>query len=1437
MIYFFDKALSLIEVKNEVSFSFSKKANKEGSGKIELAELPNKEAVYVAIYTEEMNQNTKTFQYVASGFIAEVQINLKNISITFNTFESILKNYKLPKVFNNFQSLPLATIFSNLFYSYVPILKSKKKDFSSITSGYDENAEIAHGVLSAAHIEFGKIKDGDLHLAFNKDYEAKNEYRYYTEGAIVFWFDLGDNHNYYNHFYDHKNLNITEAYPQRFLRFTASLGSKTIINVKAIEQDECFDKNNIETINEAFKKAEYLPFDRSKKDFEKKEGVKLPSEKRFLAIQFIFIYENPDWVQDYSTLEVYNGAGSLEKRTVRGFTPVLHGFEILTRKDIPPFNFAKINFYLSSIVEKEEITQKVFSFFNSKIKFDGLTLYDAMTKLLDETKYNLTIDLKIDVLGNPQLFIKMSKNDFNPIRIKKKLNEYIDDSHIFRLHEGEATRLNNYILKSIKKKTENSKMLHYYGEGEGQDVLYICLYNTFIQNPDNSLKEVLNAYLPDKIDESTEEGKLLKDLNIVQQTQLPSLSFIEERVEDSNIKDFNTLLKKATEHFLEAQKKENYSFEIESNLNVSLYDKVLLLYSKNKLQLKANIVEIKISKKASKLHQTYGIGGFLFNPFDSLFQKPQIVELFKKPCVPFNLRAFTCNKQLNIAWDCLGGNDGYVIEVRRLDGKDFSKARPQKEVYFFSESTEISLTSFKLKTLYCLNVCSYIRAQKSEKSITLYFKINDGNIPIRILTSLDEAGSNEGEKGFYLNEYKRESYKEKLITIFNTKEEKIKELNDISNVFLPVPLKDLHEDDFEILHSYLGNTYVWQNKEWYDVRIRLPEIPPTFYFNFRNIYVLKNYKKETFETLLLYFSKLKSYEQARQTLNYLSFRYVLPPESSSPIYYMAKGNTLPKHPIEPPIENPDPPFPPNYPEPDPGYKPGEPPSFDKRETPTDYIIAWWDWAYFIYEQSQKDLSALKYEVSRVIRNDELFSQGGNILDLSQNENHLNFSAPIFECLKNVWDDNKKDFPFLIRHNNDKKFLDTAFRFYWQSTIKDGSFRWEAKKPIFNIKQLKTRYEDIGSGAKNHTLAFWLKVNSLAGDVELWNIGNYDVGLIKDGVLHFGFKMADDSFYTFFKLKLLHDPLMGITPKYIHVMVLSFFDYIAIPHFSNSGDWYKTYSLTVEKKIFINFNEIKINEYENKINKINIQKYEDIFNKPEYEASFFNFKEKSHSEEDYSNFSLHAVDSYYYKKSPHFDVCLSHLMMFHKQLDYGERQFLKANIKLPIIEEEKKQIKAEEVIQGKLKKDSKYKGLCVGTVDKNVVVLYEKGEQSFNAEDFFLMGHNRISEFTAGVLYKWMGTSWQELKPYSLYHKEYLQAYQDCISLKTFPPDVFFKDFIMSALQIADVFYSKNVQTNLLTVQEGFCLNNIPKEDPHVAGQVYLVFDPINSIYVLTVSEG
>ena len=145
-------------------------------------------------------------------------------------------------------------------------------------------------------------------------------------------------------------------------------------------------------------------------------------------------------------------------------------------------------------------------------------------------------------------------------------------------------------------------------------------------------------------------------------------------------------------------------------------------------------------------------------------------------------------------------------------------------------------------------------------------------------------------------------------------------------------------------------------------------------------------------------------------------------------------------------------------------------------------------------------------------------------------------------------------------------------------------------------------------------------------------------------------------------------------------------------------------------------------------------------------------------------------------------------------------------------------------------------MCVSTVDKNKVNLYERGEVSFNEGEFFLMAH-RIADFSSGVIYRWTGSFWQELLPYSLYHGEYLQAYKDIQNMKDLPKGVFFKDFLMGVLQVCDVLYSKSIQANLLTIQEGLFLNNIPKRDPHIKGQVYLSANSSSSDYVLKVSEG
>ena len=64
MIFFFDSALNIVEIKNEISFSYSKKANTEGSGKIELLEIPLPNSFYISIYAGE--------DYITSGFIKDI---------------------------------------------------------------------------------------------------------------------------------------------------------------------------------------------------------------------------------------------------------------------------------------------------------------------------------------------------------------------------------------------------------------------------------------------------------------------------------------------------------------------------------------------------------------------------------------------------------------------------------------------------------------------------------------------------------------------------------------------------------------------------------------------------------------------------------------------------------------------------------------------------------------------------------------------------------------------------------------------------------------------------------------------------------------------------------------------------------------------------------------------------------------------------------------------------------------------------------------------------------------------------------------------------------------------------------------------------------------------------------------------------------------------
>lgn len=1475
MIYFFDKDLNIVDHKNELSFSYNKKVNREGTGKIEVEGSLHKDALYISIYAiENLNEGAtlKNLKYIASGFIAEIQINDKTVSISFNTFEGLLKNSKLPKVFNNFNSMKKMEVFYNLFHAFQPIIKSKKSDFSNISSGYAFNAGYSKGILKADNIVFSKVKDGDFHLAFNKDYLEKNEYRYCEQGQVIFFFDLGKpkpfNTCHSVLIPEGSSKILTPQYPSRFLRFTASLGNKTFINVKAISQDEPFidDSVHIKEYTERLKNASYLKFDRSIKDFEKNIGVALPLEtnkNRFLALQFIFIYEKPDWIQDFSTLEVYDSAGALQKRTVRGFTPVLHGLEILNRRDINPFPFANTIFYFDSDIEKKEFEQDLLSAelnAEAKLKFDGLSLYDALIKILDETKYNLQIKLYLSKTFNKtfksRFSIQIGKNDFNVSRFKEAKKEFINENHILRLQEGENSRLNNFILKALKQKTMLPKMLHCYGEGEGQDILYLCLFNEWQKKDDGTFEEKIKLLTSEAIGDDDPRFAVLNSFSVGYSQTLPNVSFEEAKLEDGNIKDFNSLLKKGIEYFIDEEKKKDYSFELDSTLPLDLYDKVLVYYQNGNFELKANVIEVKINYKNSILKKTFGIGGFLFNPFSSLFQKPIIDEVIRTPKKPFNLKAFTKEGYLYLTWDCLGVYDGFMLTARRLDDECFSSKRKEKEAIFYSSVAEIKLNAFDEKVLYSLNVCSYIGNIKSDVSYSIYFKMLEGKKEVYILNSLFEKGHSNGQRAFYLDVEKRnnEAFQKELCRILKLKPNddgseniaKLKKINDFdsdpntrffSNYFQHA----LFEEDEEKVRSFLGNEYVWQNGEWVDVRVRpLNRTNILLMFEFRRQDITfessDSYSEEGFKNWERFIDALHVYENARQLLNCLSLHYKLPEGSNNPITYKAIGKPLfngrggvpdlpivPNPPKPPKPITPDPIFPPINP--DPPQKPIDPPE-DRRYIPDEETKKLWN-------KTLKEYEAKKDKLEDLAKRVRCFK--GAFLDLSAKSKNLTFNFPNFAFLKKEWIRKEKKYNF---HTGEgyydcAGFLDNAIRFYWQSTNKDGEFN--KGKPSYQIKKI-----GLLAGERliefPYTLSFYLKVEKAEGDIEVWNIGNYCIGRLLDGVLHFCCKKKDGGYHTFYKMKCYDR-------QYSHVMIVFSISNVISTIFEG-GIFKGKYSTTITQKIFIDFKEVKLDDYENKSFLFQEENKEKNFNFAEYEFSLFNFEQKNRSEEDYSNFkkspySIHnfnVKDEYYYLKSAYFDVKISHLILYRGVLDYGMRQYLKKHIFLSF--EEKKEDKKNEkpITQGKNEKDSKYKGVCDGRVEEKKVHLYEKGEVEFNEEEFFLMAH-KFEGFSSGVIYRWTGSFWQELLPYSLYHKEYMQAYQDIQNMSDLPSNVFFKEFLMGVLQVCDVLYSKTMQANLLTIQEGLFFSNIPKEDPHIKGQVYLSGAAFTSGYVLKVSEG
>ena len=1431
MIYFFDTKLKIVDIKNEISYSFNKKANREGSGKIEVESLPNPFACYVSIYENN--------EYIISGLIKEWSQNNKCVSLSFCTFEALLKNYKMPKVFESYEGYSFSDIISNLFYSFNPIIKSKKKDFNIITNGYSLNAYSSLGVLHSYNIDFGKIRDGDFHLSFNKTYIEKNEYRYNTSGFIVFQFDLGKPKAMIKQYRINGENKVFIKYGLRFLRFSASLGNKAFIHIKAIESDEPFTKWDGE-VEELFEKTSYIEIDKSKKDFEKNIGVPLPNKKQYVLIQFIFIYDQPNWIQDFSTLEVYDENKALHKRTVRGFTPVLHAFEILNRKAIPPFiaedsiiemsegkkeiNISK----LSKIVfegESPEFNDKEVSYEKKiwqkeiKTKFENISFYDVLIKLLDETKNNIAFDLKPKRLSEDSFtsldggfFISVFDNNYSLKERKHGFNKTSDEKAILRLHDDEYKFFNNYVLKEIKRTRTEQKMFHFYGEGEAQDILYLCLFTTF----NNDLEEELNIYVPSgTLDDKSDE--MIKRSHINKVKSLPYASFIEERIEESSIKDFPTLIEKAISHFLEVEKKEAHSFEIETNLDVHLYDQVLLLHQKSGVSITARIVEEKISLKSNKKTKTLGVGDFLFNPFASLFQKKPISLFISKPQTPFNIKANTQDLTLTLSWDSLGDYDGFYIKVSRLDQKPFSNNTQKKVMYFYSRENQISLNSFNENILYCLTISSQLGIEKSLPSIAIYFKITKELIPIRILKNLNEKGSKEGEVAFFLDI----EYRKKIEVIYNIARylkkspEEVREINNISEI----KTDNLLEKEIEEIDRFLGIEYVWKEGQWVDRRFRLAKNSPLFYFDFSK--VSNSYNLAFFTYCKELFDLLKNFEEVRQRLQFRTLYYKLPSEGHNETFGIGNGqhqhnpnvlsSPLSRDWLNPPV------IPPRHPI---ILKPISPYN-DRRLDPSDDIRK-------EYDREKRWFEAIKKVLFDKLQKLPSFSSG-YIFDVSGLANHIEYNTPIFELLKNQW-----QYSGFLTQNSfysqwngvDKNcgvFLGNAISLYWQSTLKlEGAddVCWRKDKPQFFITKInKPQSSHLSFGQEAHTFSFYIKFESGAGVVELWNINNYNVGFVKNGYLHFAAKLYNknkgkEEYHVFYKYKLFdisstrnNAGTLVLEKPYIHIMVMA--EYSTLTY---NG------SCIISQKIYINFDEVPTNMYEDGNIVFSYFEKDLELMKPKNEVSFLDFKEIRRADEEYiidRDTKKEVIEAL-----PRFKVSLSNMLLFDYFLDYGERQYIKNCGVYPV----KKDIdeKGNNLPNINIDKDKKpkYKGVCVDDVapSSKDVNIYNNGKVSFEKDEFFLMGRNS-PPFQAGVLYSWNGFLWQALMPYSQYHKEYSLAFNDIIEMRALLSDVFFKEFITNTLFISSSIYSTNMNAKSLIVEKELFFNG-STEDPHIKGAIY-----------------
>ncbi|NVP23227.1 fibronectin type III domain-containing protein [Treponema phagedenis] len=529
----------------DIGWSFSQKRNKEGTGKLELAEYPVN-AKYVTLYKDK--------EKIKDMVISDNASNDKQTTTNIRTLESLFKNYKIPESWHGWDDKPLNFVLSDCIYGFDYIRRSTLEDFTNY--------------IEKVNIDLNKIKDGDIHLQFH---EVGDAIQYYEEGSITFAFDCGD------------------VVSDRYIRWTASIGEKTYIGVQSVSSH-----NPITNIGQVdFSHAPILTANRGVEEDSSIRGVKIASDKRYVAVRFILKYINADWTQDFATHKVYNEHNILVDRTVRGFTPVLRAFEIITRKKTE-FNLKFIPPELQDLVTGLELS--------------NCTLWEAIQKIRE--KY--TFDTRCYFEKGTVYF------EFNASFVKNKIKQA---DFILRTSDKKNTQLNNTNIKELKTNVQKINVLHCYGEGEKQQRLYVRVPGV-----------------------GTYDG-------------MPT---VEDIFTDTKIKTREELQKAGLERLKEKRGDDNPIFEVETLQPIRLFDKVSLVHPETETVYNVIVEEESIAYKGGVLSQKFGLGGFLFNPFDKLVQKKPTDTDTKIILPPLGVTATAKDTSIVLEWE--GAAEDYVIQ-------------------------------------------------------------------------------------------------------------------------------------------------------------------------------------------------------------------------------------------------------------------------------------------------------------------------------------------------------------------------------------------------------------------------------------------------------------------------------------------------------------------------------------------------------------------------------------------------------------------------------------------------------------------------------------------------------------------------------------------------------------------------------------------------------